>query len=347
MLVSLDVMLGEGTTYNLNGNITGEQGVLFTYRMYKALKENGVGPLFTDEELKKIKETRGLESGAFKPLKEGSIYKAVPSTEPVEVGQVSQVGLENGLKGINYARYLSGLPFDVEYSTALNTEAQMGAYVLMATNQFTHYPTNTVGMDSSAFKIGYDACSTSNIGDGYGDKVDALYRFNLSCVHDSDSNNMDKVGHRRWILNPNLKFVGMGLAQNKSVTKIFDTSRSPRLSPDYVTWPGAGPFPIRSSLDLDSLVWSISFSRDLGPISNGYVKLERLSDGRIWEFKTLGNVSGQGYFNMENGGYGYGPAMLFKPENIKIAHGQEYKVSFSLGRALGSTQGEYKVKFYN
>ena len=59
-----------------------------------------------------------------------------------------------------------------------------------------------------------------NIGNGYNNLPSAI----LGWVSDEDVNNFDCVGHRRWVLNPNMKNTGFGLVDNYCAMYSFDSN---------------------------------------------------------------------------------------------------------------------------
>lgn len=81
-------------------------------------------------------------------------------------------------------------------------------------------------------------------------------RFHLSHVKsyisDSDSHNIEIVGHRRWILNPQLKKTGFGYADDYSTMQAFDQSREENIDFGYILWPNKGDFPNNFFNGIDS-----------------------------------------------------------------------------------------------
>ncbi len=341
-MIELNILKGDAGKYFPDRKITGEEAVIMIYRFFTADAEKN----FSEEELRSIENIRKNELTKFMPAhKESSAYAVNPSKSQSRAGSLSSVTVENGLKGINYMRYLAKVPHDITDSKELNELAQNAAFVLSVTNQFTHYPKNTENIPDEIFSKAYKGASTANIGEGYGETADSLYEFNIECLDDSDKENISKLGHRRWMLNPNLKFVGQGLAKNRVVTEIFDQSRVMGALPEYVTWPAKGEFPIRKRLNLDNIAWNISFSKKNGNISEANVILKNLETGKTWEFN---NKSGKkdGEFYVNNGNYGYGPSVIFKPYNIKIENGHAYEVNFEVVQGGELKQEKYRIRFF-
>ena len=344
MMISLDAIKGDGASYALDTVMTGEQAVLLAYRLYDTLRINRAVRIFDENELERMSEIRDLEASLFRPLTEGELYEETPSiSEPLVIGRPSDNAIVNGIKAINYARYLANLPYDLTVSGELSAEAQYGAFVMNATDQFTHTPVDDGSLPRDIFARGRDAVGSSNIGMGYRG-IKALYEFNMSCMHDSDNQNIDRVGHRRWLLNPNMQTVGMGISGPYCAAKIFDRSRQPREEPEFIAWPGAGVFPIRTDFQLSDLAWSISLDKELGQIQDAAVIVTRTNDNKTWIFDEVGSREGTlEYFNIDNGIFGFGPALIFRPDLGEISHGDEFKVSFAVSDTVS---GEYTVKFF-
>jgi uncharacterized protein YkwD len=268
----------------------------------------------------------------LKPVYSGSPYAVTPHwSAPYSAGALSAGFLQDGVNSINYARFLAGLPDDVTLDATNNDKAQHGA-VLLAAGTFAHSQPKPADMDQAFFDMANAATSSSNIGWGYGD----LANFNFGCVDDGDTGNIDRVGHRRWILNPPLLKTGMGFANARSDTYVFDWSRVSAVSYDSIKWPCAGPFPAEM-IDA-SVPWSVTLNPSLYSYAAGTaghtVTLRRARDGKVWTFTSADtNKSGE-YFNFETGGYGVANCFIFRPDPASVgsyAVGDVFDVTISGG----------------
>ena len=158
-----------------------------------------------------------------KPRYSGDIYSIVPSvSRPYNPGQLHSEFLLDGLNMINFCRYLADLPADCVLDPEYNEMCQYGA-VLLAASAFSHTPPQLNDMSDRFYETGYQATSSSNIGAGYPSLAAAVQSGWMS---DRDARNIDRVGHRRWILNPSLKRIGFGFAPSHfSLMYVFDKSR--------------------------------------------------------------------------------------------------------------------------
>lgn len=264
------------------------------------------------------------------PIYNGPAYETSPSvTSPYAPGSLNYEFMENGLDIINFARYLAGLPDDVELDPELNADGQYGA-VLLSASEFSHHPPKPADMPQDFYDRGYAATSSSNIGMGYG----SARSFELSCLGDSDPSNIDRVGHRRWLLNPPMRYTGIGYAEGSITTYAFDSSRTEEVDYDLVAWPSAGFFPVQMFNSYEA--WSISLDSnryECDPNAAYDVTLRRINDARVWTFDSLDSDPAGEYFNADFGGYGISNCFIFRPnpELLEYKPGDEFEVTLSGG----------------
>lgn len=285
-------------------------------------------------------------------------YSTAPiASKPYAVGALRSDYVQDGVNAINFYRFVSGLPYDITATSALNTQAQYGAVLLAATGQFTHFPKpQPSDMSKEFYDQGYAATSSSNIYSSYGYNDHIVARSIDAYMEDSDVGNLDRVGHRRWILNPPLQKIGIGQAEGSdgttySALKVFDSSRVETPSYHYVAYPAAGSFPIE--VFKGTYAWSVSLNTDEYEepnLKNVKVALKRIRDNKTWTLTSASNqatVSGA-YLNVENSYYGSGPAIIFRPNGItEYKAGDKFEVSITGLRTTGgaSTTIRYAVEF--
>jgi len=267
---------------------------------------------------------------ALKPTYAGSPYSSAPHTlAPYAAGSLAPGFLLDGLDAINYARYLAGMPDDVALDDQLTGLAQHGA-VLLAASEFSHTPSQPAGMDDAFYQAGYSATSSSNIGAGY----ESLWEFNVGCMDDSDPSNIDRLGHRRWLLFPALAKTGMGYANERTDTYVFDWSRVEPVDYAAVLWPCAGYFPVQ--MFSAGTAWSITLNPDQYVIGDGAytVSLRRIGDGRIWTFTSADTDPSGKYFNVDTQGFGVDNCFIFRPDPASVGSyrvGDVFEVTLSGG----------------
>lgn len=312
-----------------------------------------------------------------------SIYEVEPDLKNYTPGVITENSLDDGLRAINYGRYLAGIPYDVKLDEALNESAQYGALVLAINDELLHAPENKYNIPEDIFNKGYSATTSSNL---YHSTNEAYltYYGNLAYFDDSGKSNIAHVGHRRWVLNPNMQYTGIGAVGQYSVTKAFDETRSPVIDPEYVAFP-QGLFPEDASSQMfdTRTAWSFTIASELKNakyyITNEEdvkVTLTRENDNKTWEFTKentssvdkSGSDTSNDVFNVDaHPSYGYGPTIIFRPAidkyrsgdvfTVKIENIQEdtnwidgkevihYNLEYSPN--LVDTTVEYTVKFFS
>jgi putative cell wall-binding protein/uncharacterized protein YkwD len=279
----------------------------------------------------------------FRPAYSGAVHAVAPSTTaPYATGTVAPGYIDDGLRIINFARYLAGLPADVVTTPTLNNQAQHGA-VLLAASNFSHTPAKPSDMPQSFYDAGLSSTSSSNIGSGYADAES----FQRGCLADSGASNLARVGHRRWLLNPPMKQTGIGSASNRLTTYAFDNSRTDTVSFDRILWPAEGQFPVEF---FDSRTpWSIQVNPDRfdWDTSGHRVTLRRVSDGRTWTFDANDTNTAGEYFNADFGYYGVRNAFIFRPDPASVAYnaGDSFDVTLEGGFYAKGTRTPAKVTY--
>lgn len=307
-------------------------------------------------------------------------YDAAPSlTAPHTTGKVRQELLDSGLARLNLVRRLAGLPA-VTMTDEYNLTAQHGSVVLAAGNQFSHTPSQPEGMENAFYEKGYYATSHANLAYfGWSApwvESDPIRASIDGYMADSDAGNLSAVGHRRWVLDPSMGAVGLGLAHNTGPcmipgnsgtfsnifsTMLWDTFSTGNANYDFVAWPASGWFP-NTNFIIDeagnniyrrprSDAWSVSLNPLLykTPTANSITVTLTGPDGECWTFTGGGyQIADAGSFFTVNTQYiGEGPCIIFRPSGIEQYEGK-YSVSITglKTRSGQSTELEYSVEFF-
>lgn len=281
------------------------------------------------------------------------IYEERPHlSNPYSAGKLKDEALEAALNRLNALRRIAGLQ-PVELDEEFCEAAQHGAVVQAALESgLSHYPDQPSDMDDDFYQKGYDASSSSNLfaGPTLTAAVDGF-------MEDSDPTNIDRVGHRRWQLDPEMGCIGFGHAKGQhnnvryTAEKVFQRGdyKYGEVSCDYdfVAWPASGNFP-NGQFDPD-IAWSVSVNPDnywAPTIQNIKVTLTRQSDGKTWKFS---NESSDGYFNVNNVKYGINNCIIFRPIGTGNYNGV-YTVHIDGLKTMDGkdvTDFDYKVNFFN
>ncbi len=250
---------------------------------------------------------------------------------PYSLGKVSDGTLREALCALNAVRYVAGIGADVTLNEEYNELAQAASLVNAANGVMSHYPNHPNGMEDDLYRLGYRGASSSNLAYGYGPKGywnfwDYIVRM---WMNDGDSGNIDRVGHRRWALNPDMGQVGFGIVEvpdgyytyTHTAMYAFDSSS---IDSNYygVAWP-AHNMPVE--LFEDDFPWSIS----MGYAVDGNAVRVRVRDIDTQQEWNFYNGSPDGYFNVDNDYYGQPGCIIFKPNGISYNEGKKYEVVVS------------------
>lgn len=284
----------------------------------------------------------------------GDPYLEKPSASyPYRVGKLEEAFINDGLNMTNFVRYLAGLPDDLETDYVLNNQAQYGAILLAATKTLSHQPQKPNDMSNNFYDLGYNATKGSNIASGIYSLSDAVIGYMM----DFGDANLENVGHRRWILNPQMKTIGFGYYEGYSTMNVLNKDRSEVIDYDYITYPTEGNFPsdllYADSFPYGSNPWSIILNPlvyDNDRLSNIKVQLENLNDSRQWNFCPKDNDSDcDKYFKIDTSNCGVPFCIIFRPDNIyDYEDGDQYQVTVT---GLYTIEGhereiEYSVSFF-
>ena len=304
--------------------------------------------------MKKLSKAEIAQMLADAPLDWSSdVFDVVPScTAPFAAGKVKTSALQGATDRLNLLRRLAGLP-DVTLDMGLCEEAQYSAVIQGYNGGLDHQPTQPDGMSDSFYERAYAASSSSNLAAG----VTLTYAVD-GWMDDSDTYNIDRLGHRRWQLNPVLGKVGFGYVEptdsryrSYAAEKVFDTSGGD-CDYDFIAWPASGNFP--SELFDNTTAWSVT----LGPTkyqtprqSDLTVTLTRQSDGKVWTFQGDGYAPSynKDFFNVDLDYYGVPNCIIFRPEGIETYTGT-YTVRIEGLKTTGGQRVDdftYSVDFFD
>ncbi|MCI7523130.1 CAP domain-containing protein [Roseburia hominis] len=258
---------------------------------------------------------------------------------PYAAGKVSDESLGQALAMLNQIRYIAGLDSGVTLNDTYTQMAQTGVMLNAVNNQLSHYPSRPSGMSDELYELGYSGTSSSNL--AMTSWRSSLLKSLMMWMDDSDSSNIDRLGHRRWILNPTMQQTGFGYAVSNSGAAyssvyVFDYDHH-NMDVTGVAWP-ATVMPKRYFES--SSAWSYSYGSSLN--GNVSVKLQCLTTGRerTWNFSS---AASDGYFNVNNGGYGQKGCVIFKPDSISIQAGEDYEVTITQDATVIA---DYTVHFF-
>lgn len=169
-------------------------------------------------------------------------------------GATSAAYLEATRKRIAYYRSMAGVPNNVVMYGPFVQQAQAAALMMSANKQLSHTPSSNWRCYSEAGKT---AAGAANIASAPGPVAIDLY------MHDSGGNSA--VGHRRWLLYPQLSRIGAGSTPSSgdlwgsNVLYVLDGATiwgpRPAVRDGYVAWPPRGYVPYT----IVPMRWSFSY----------------------------------------------------------------------------------------
>ena len=290
------------------------------------------------------------------------LYKTEPVVEGADyhIAVLSDEAYDTAKGLINYYRRVAGLG-DITLSDDVNESAAYGALALAMNNSgLTHYPSQPKDMSSIDYNKAYAATTSSNLSSASGYSEKRIISVAVSGqIGDSDSSNIDTLGHRRWLLNPGVKTLGIGSANNNynyyTDIRVFgDGIQSESVNDyDFIAWPSSGAN-LTDTFPKDT-PWSVTLNPKVYYTPTDIsVEVKSLRYGTTWYFDNntgYGTSSIDNYFNIEKSRYGVANCIIFRPayQYIDMFKG-DYIVTVSNVRRKDTgeyTNIQYKVTFDN
>jgi len=232
-------------------------------------------------------------------------------------------------------RALCGLPWrGITLVEKWNDLCDAAGEVCEANGELDHTPEQPAGFDDERFRQGYEGASHSNLANG------GLARSVDMYMDDSDPSNIDRVGHRRWCLNPSMGRTGFGASGSWAAMWSMDGSGPAVKGLEAVLYPPPGYLP----LDLfgPRHAWSIQLVKGKAPKGKDDIEVEVV---RLDEyFQPRGEPLELDWKDINHGGYGGGPCLIFRPVDLQYRPGLRYgvRVSFDGGKTRAF---DYLVEF--
>jgi hypothetical protein len=239
----------------------------------------------------------------------------MPTAEPVEDALWPE--RIAALRRLQQYRFLCQVPHeDMTLVAAWNRACDRGSELCKAIGELDHTPQNP-GWPEDDYRLGYEGTSNSNLSVG-----SSLVGSVDSYMDDSDPSNIDRVGHRRWCLNPRMLKTAFGLAAPYSAMWSMDGSRSgARIG--AVCYPPAGYVP--RTMFHPRHAWSCAPPPGLfGRLSKRTIEVAiyPLDERYVRSPDPLP----LDYFGIAGGGFGTGECLIFRPASLGVAPGNRYWV---------------------
>ena len=159
------------------------------------------------------------------------------SVRGCDPGSTSELNREATLSRVNWYRAMAGVSPEVVLDKKFNSLAQAAALTMYASGRLDHEPDSSFSCYSNE---AFQGASRSNLslGDNGPDSIDGY-------IEDEGANN-GSVGHRRWILLPELAVIGTGDTKNTNallVVSDFQLKEVKIRDRGIVAWPPRGFVP--------------------------------------------------------------------------------------------------------
>ena len=183
------------------------------------------------------------------------------------------------IQAINWFRSMAGLPNVIE-DPAQSANAQRAALMMEAHDQLSHSPGRTWSCYSAG---GAAAAATSNLTLGVNGVGGVLGQ-----IEDPGASNV-ALGHRRWLLFPELETIGVGNTDRASSIQVINDFGPRATESSWVAWPPAGFVPDDVVFDR----WSISYAGN-GDVDLSNARVRVTENGQSTRVDLLPAVDGFG-----------------------------------------------------
>lgn len=193
-----------------------------------------------------------------------SPYLEEPEIRTYSAGAITEEKQQDALNCLNFLRAVAGLE-KVSLNPLYTLRAQNGALLLATNDQLNHQAPQPEGMPDELYASAYLGTSLGNIAKFNWMKPEMLVDGVCYFARDDGEQNLNALGHRRWLLNPCMAETGFGLANSENGTSYVcmyavDTGNADAQW-DYIAWPSAQAFPVE--MMRSQLAWSVSLNENI------------------------------------------------------------------------------------
>ena len=274
-----------------------------------------------------------LASCAADPAAAATFEQAPSAVSPYRYGTMSATSQRNGLALLNWARFIAGIPADVQADERASFNAQAAALLCAASGSVTPVPVPPAGMSGDMFNASSAAFATSVVSYGAANPADAVMLW----LAGSDEESVLQLGHRRWCLDPALASTGLGRVDGFDALYVAGSRDADAPRYEAVVWPAAQ---MPTALFGVDEFWSVS--TDVAALgSDVRVTVKRQRDGKTWSF-SQGDPNGELFVSTKD--YGSGDCLIFRPEGVG-----DYQAGdrFSVTVAGAAKTISYTVEFFD
>lgn len=261
---------------------------------------------------------------------------------PYSEGNLTNAVQQSAVNMLNQIRYIAGVSDNVTISDKYCEYAQAAAFLSYLNGQVSNKMEKPYNMSNDLYLKALDGIEKSNLSYSAWAARSLNETMVSTWMGEADSLNMSTVGHRRWLLNPQMGQTGFGAVSGLGGTysSVYVADRTNYTANETgVAWP-ARNMPIEYFSD--NYPWSFSLGQAVDA-ANIHVTLTRLTDYRTWQFS---NAYSDGEFFVDNSSYGQTGCIIFRP---KLQANEQYKVgdSFQVTISGAGDPITYTVQFFH
>lgn len=253
----------------------------------------------------------GSDDPAFYPRSQGEIKAVLQMLQPKNAGG-STLQTEY-IQRLKQYRFLAGIPYEnLQWDDTQADLCQHAVKVLQAVGKLTHNPEKPSGMSDSDYALGKKGCGQSNLFQGVTNPRACVDGW----MDDSGGGKtVGGLGHRRWCINPPMGKSAFAAGGNFAAMYAFDGSNKKVPDWDFVTYPVRGYQPVEYFGS--KWGWNVSpnMAKYLKPSKDSLKVSVRAADAKL---EPTGEPLKLDTSFVEEGGYGSGPAIIFRPEAFQL-----------------------------
>lgn len=274
---------------------------------------------------------------------------------PFRAGKLKAEFIQDGFNLIRFVRFLAKVPNDLVLDEGLTEKAQHGSVLLSTLTQIAHQAPQPSGMAEDFYSLASQGLRQGNVSRQTGARAN-LPQLIFDQIYDNRENS-PHVGHRRWLLNPRLKKIGLGFSEvietlrGDGVVMAQDQTRPPEEF-GKVLWPAEGPFPLEFCPE--ETPWSVTLDPSVYRTPEvGQVQVQMTTPERTLTFNPVKSADFDKpaeFAVINTQGYGVANAVIFRPPlKQRYEDGQTYRIKITgLQLASGtSTEINYSVTFFS
>ena len=237
-----------------------------------------------------------------------------------------QAKREMAVRHLQAYRYLCDVPWeDIVLDRAYVAHCEAACDIMGRVQELTHTPRNP-GMPEDEYRFAFKGTNSSNIFSSPA-MIDSITAF----MDDSDPGNIDRLGHRRWCINPAMAKTGVAGNHGYSAMWSLDTSRAE--IPDYeaVFFPPRGLMPV--ALFKPHYAWSCSVNpRKFSAPDPAAVRVAVHAcrfDAKHGAVQKAPQALPLEYSRVDLGGFAIPNCIIFRPADVAVAPAASYWVEIT------------------